>query len=578
VALGLLLAVAAVAAVAFENAYAGRALPGVSIAGVDVTGLSPAEARDRIAAIATEPSALTVVIGSRTVTVPAAVFGRTADVDGAVAAAMAAGRGGGLLADAGDRLALLTGGRDISLSVSIDEARLERWLAVSAMLVGRRAVDAMVVTTPTGWEQRSDTFGVGLDETASGDMIRAALLGGQPLAGPLTLPIRPLAPVVDDLDVSIAIGKANRMAADVKLALGDEDWTLAGAKVRTAIGFAVQGGELVPVVDAEALQKALAAIAKDVKVAPVQTIFLTTKYGSVFGHVPGRAGRNLDTATTATRIVEQLYARRDGGSGSNMPVTVATVAVQPKISAEEAAKIAPRMTRISGWTTRFVVSEKNGFGNNIILPARYINGTVVRPGEVFDFWRAVGPITPARGFRMGGIIQGGHTVPTGAIGGGICSASTTMFNAAARGGYQILERHAHYYYITRYPLGLDATVSKSGGVSTENMRFRNDTGSSLFIRGLAGGGWVRFEIYSLPTGRSVSFTRPSVSNVRPAVDKIVKTSSLRRGRTDRQEYPANGMNVVVSRIVRDARGKVIHRNTWVSHYGRVDGILLVGTG
>ena len=42
----------------------------------------------------------------------------------------------------------------------------------------------------------------------------------------------------------------------------------------------------------------------------------------------------------------------------------------------------------------------------------------------------------------------------GAMGGGICSASTTMFNAAANSGLQIDERHAHFYYISRYPVGL----------------------------------------------------------------------------------------------------------------------------
>jgi vancomycin resistance protein YoaR len=197
---------------------------------------------------------------------------------------------------------------------------------------------------------------------------------------------------------------------------------------------------------------------------------------------------------------------------------------------------------------------------------------------VFDFWQAVGPVTPARGFLPGGIIQNGRTNPTGAIAGGICSTSTTLFNAAVRGGFQILERSPHYYYITRYPLGLDATVSKSGGVSTQNMRFRNDTGVPIYIRGTAGSGWVRFDIYSLPTGRTVTFSKPSVSNVRRAVDRVIRTSELRSGTSRRDEYPANGMDVVVIRTVRDSRGAVIHQDRFVSHYKRVDGILLIGTG
>jgi vancomycin resistance protein YoaR len=152
-----------------------------------------------------------------------------------------------------------------------------------------------------------------------------------------------------------------------------------------------------------------------------------------------------------------------------------------------------------------------------------------------------------------------------------------MFNAAIRAGYQVLERDQHSYYINRYPLGLDATVSKYHGKIAQNMRFRNDTANSLYIRGLSGPGWVRFEIYSVPNGRTVSFSRPAVSNVRKAIDTTVKTSSLRRGQTKRAEYPTNGMDVVVTRTVRNSSGAVIHSDRFVSHYIKVNGVLLVGT-
>ena len=141
------------------------------------------------------------------------------------------------------------------------------------------------------------------------------------------------------------------------------------------------------------------------------------------------------------------------------------------------------MRKISQWTTYFPISEKNGFGANIWIPARLINGYVVAPRATFDFWDAVGPVTRAKGYKAGGAIINGRTEPQGALAGGICSCSTTLFNAALRAGYEMGARRNHYYYIDRYPLGLDATVFISASGSKQTMSFTNDTDYPILIRG-----------------------------------------------------------------------------------------------
>src|SRR5215210_4033719 len=129
------------------------------------------------------------------------------------------------------------------------------------------------------------------------------------------------------------------------------------------------------------------------------------------------------------------------------------------------------MTRLGAWTTPYVSSEKNFFGNNISVPTRVINGMVLAPGATFDFWRAVGRVSRDTGYGPGGVIKNGRTDPTGALAGGICSCSTTIFNAAARAGLDMGQRHNHWYYITRYPVGLDATVFKTSSGGGQNMTF-----------------------------------------------------------------------------------------------------------
>ena len=57
------------------------------------------------------------------------------------------------------------------------------------------------------------------------------------------------------------------------------------------------------------------------------------------------------------------------------------------------------------------------------------------------------------------------------IGGGVCQAATTVFDAAFSGGYDITHRLNHSFYISHYPLGMDATVADTG----PDFTFVNDT-------------------------------------------------------------------------------------------------------
>ncbi len=91
------LALGAGALYAFDQQYAGRILPGIRIGGVDLSGLEPASAADRLrSAYAYLGEGELVLVGpdGRT-TVSYADIGRGPDVDAMVAEAMAIGRDGG---------------------------------------------------------------------------------------------------------------------------------------------------------------------------------------------------------------------------------------------------------------------------------------------------------------------------------------------------------------------------------------------------------------------------------------------------------------------------------------------------
>ena len=109
-----------------------------------------------------------------------------------------------------------------------------------------------------------------------------------------------------------------------------------------------------------------------------------------------------------------------------------------------------------------------------------INGTVVPAGTKFDFWKVVGDLHKLPGAGPGNAIEGGKITVTGAFGGGICTTSTTLFNAAFRAGMVPLARQNHNEFINRYPPGLDATVWIVGNTK-QTMSFKNDTKYPILI-------------------------------------------------------------------------------------------------
>jgi vancomycin resistance protein YoaR len=565
---------------AYQGQYEDRVYPGVEVDGVDVSGLSRDAATAALeAALATYGDGQAVIdVDGTEVRIPYADLGRRADVAALVDLAWSVGRStNDPVGRAAQGVRTLLDGTQIDPLVVVDPEDVQLAVARAATGVDRDPVDGTATVAKAGYSTTPASDGRALPRE---DVARALL---EQLADPkapatleLTVDAVPVEPDVTDADVADAVRRATQMAKDVKLVHARETWKIKAATIRSWITFGPTAtGGYGPSVSPAAPTKALASLGKKINKKARDATFLVGRGSGIVGVVAAKNGRTLDVKKSAPLVARAVNARGTTATKAPPAVELAIAVTKPKLTTEEARKAAPLMKRLASWTTYFHRYEANGFGNNISIPTSDINGYVVRPGAVFDFWRAVGPISYARGYRDGGAILNGRTEPTGALAGGICSCSTTLFNAAARAGLEILERDNHYYYIDRYPTGLDATVWKSGGAQ-QSMRFRNDTKSPLIIRGYTGSNFVRFEIWGAPTGRRVTFSRPTIRNVVRAIDTVQYTSSLRPGQSKRIEYPVSGMQVWVTRTVRNAKGKVIHQDTWYSDYKRVNGIVLVG--
>jgi vancomycin resistance protein YoaR len=588
-ALGFIVALAALAVLALAFVlglglvYVGKAMPGVSAAGVPLAGLDrdSAKAKLREALPSLAAGRLTLTLDGETRSIGYGGLGRDYELDAMLDAAFSVGRAGTPLENALDQVRSLVRGTSVGAVASFDREAARRHLVALAATLVRAPVDASAAL-PAGSVFFAATPGADgrrVDVDAALAAVDAALDGTDPADASVAFSPVVVEPAVTTAEAEAAALRASALAAsDLTLFSGSDEFIVSHETLRTWIGFGTAAdGAYAPTFDAASVEATVAVVAKRLEGVSVNARYRLSGH-RIVGIVSSTDDRKVDAAASTARVTAALAALAPGGDAPRVELAVATTLTP--FSTADAEAWAPQLKPTPGgrWTTRFPVGEKNFWGKNISIPTSIIDGYVVAPGEWFDFWTVVGELSTEKGYGPGGAIINGRTEPTGALAGGICSCSTTLFNAALRYGLEMGARRNHYYYITRYPLGLDATVFKSEGGSNQTMSFRNDTPNPILIHGINAYGIVAFELWSVDVGRKVSFSSPIVKNVRPARDTIEYTETLPAGATKRIESPADGKDVWVTRTVRDVDGNIVHQETYYSHYARVDGVTLIGQG
>jgi vancomycin resistance protein YoaR len=578
--LGIVIAVTASAAglYAYDRVHADQVMPGVHVGTVDLSGLdrAAAAAKLREAYASASQGSVVLVDGVATDSIPFSDLGRAVAVDQLLDQAFAVGRTGAIVDRTVDQVRTATRGVTIAPQVTVDPDAVLK--AVSA-LAARESVlpaDASVTATPTGFVTNPGAAGRTIDQDSAVKSIVTALTDPA-TTGEVRIPLPSVAvdPEVTTDEADAARDHATSTAQNVLITSGAAKWTLPAATIRGWISFDGDGSDYAAAVDTSKLATVLKPFAKSVARPVKDATFLTSKSGAIIGVTASSVGQALDVNGTAAAVAAVLQAR---ATGAPAPVSVqaAVKATQPNLSTTTAQKTAPLMRKISSWTTFYGVGPHNGFGANITIPALAISGTVVAPGQWFSFWNAVGDVSLAKGYKLGGAIVDGHSVEGKTIGGGICSTSTTLFNAALRAGFQTGSRKNHFYYISRYPKGLDATVYISDGGGEQDMTWKNNSPYPVLIKAYAVPGIVRFTLYSVPNGRKVSISPAVVKNYSPSTTIRETTTSLKPGHTEQTEYEAAGFDSWVTVTVRDKSGKIISKKTYFSHYARVVGVILVG--
>lgn len=141
-------------------------------------------------------------------------------------------------------------------------------------------------------------------------------------------------------------------------------------------------------------------------------------------------------------------------------------------------------TLTSSAVTPFV---PNTYQRNINLNTalRYINGTVIEPGEVFSYCDIAGPFN-----------KQGYVFYYEFVGNGVCQIATTTYNAALTGGLEIVKRYPHKKKSLYIAGGLDATVASYGSGWCVDMQFKNTYNYPIYIRAYSEGARAHVEFWS----------------------------------------------------------------------------------
>jgi vancomycin resistance protein YoaR len=548
--------------VAVDGAVAaGRVRRGVTVAGTDLSGLTPADAAARleVAAATIEAEPLEVRAGDASADLTKSEAGIELDVPATVAAALEVGHGGPL-----DSRKLLTWahGMDIPWRASVSQARLERLLASLDRKLGRvRRDPALRVTggaTPEV-ELVPGRPGHGVDPAAA----RSALLAAAgPGAGLVNLRVTTRQPAVTPAAADAALARAQALLAEpVEVSAFGASAQLQPRELAPLLSSKAAGGRLTLRLDRDGLDQLLRRRAGFAYAAPRDAGFQVK--GSQVQVVPAVAGRAVDPARAAAAVL--AVANREG---TDRQVSLPAVSEEPELTTAKAKALGVKEP-VSTFTTTFSAADAPRV-HNIGLIAASVNGSLVMPGEVFSMNGATGQRTAAKGYRTAHVIVNGELVD--GLGGGVCQAGTTMFNTVLLAGLPVLERRNHSLHISHYPMGRDATLNWPG----TDLKFRNDSPYGIYITSRWTTSSLTFTLYSTSRHLKVSLSTSGTSNFRSPPTKFVDDPKLPKGTEVVEEPGSSGFDVTVFRTV-TSDGKVVRRDQFVSNYSPWTRIVRRGT-
>ncbi len=559
----------------FNHKYEGCIYPGVSVGGIDLSGLRPEQAQALLAQKLEYPERGRIVFteGAKTWIASPRELGLYFDFEPSVQTAYQVGRKGDILTRLTSQYQAWSQGTDLTPWLVYDETKAREYLRGIISQIEKPVIEASLSVNGIDVVVNTGQIGRSVDLAAALAQLKVQL--PTLTDGIIPLAVQETSPAILDASNQAEIAR-KILSAPLVISVPDPQpndpgpWTfdqqtlssmLTIEKVNTAEGSRYQVS-----INSSNLRAFLQSIAPNFLSFPQNARFTfndDTRQLEVIQHAV--VGRNLDIDASLQNIVDKVSAGEH-----NLSLVIQHI--QPGAPDDATAEKLGIKELVTSYTSYFRGSDASRIQNITTASSRF-HGVLVAPGETFSMASALGDVSLDTGYAEALIIYGDRTIK--GVGGGVCQVSTTLFRTVFFGGYPIVERYAHAYRVGYYEqtasgghdqnlAGLDATVF----APVVDFKFTNDTPYWLLMETYvsASNGTLTWKFYSTSDGRTVDWqTSGPVNIVEPPEPLYQENPDLPKGKIKQIDYSADGSDVRVTRTVtRD--GQVINQDVIATHY------------
>ena len=561
--------------VGYQLLYAGRIFPGVSVAGVDLSGLKPSDAALKLNQTLSYPVSGKLLFrdGEKAWVASPAELGMVFDPTSSAMTAYSLGRSGGLFGALSGQIKAGGVGVQVPPVIIFDQRVAFRYLRQIASQINQPMVEAGLSLQGTDVVAQPGQVGRELKMDATLIYLGAQLQTFRD--GEVKLVIQELPPQI--LDVSAQADAARQILSQPltltipNAAQGDSGPYVYNAQIlANLLGVQrVQNGDqagVQVVLNAVGLRDLLTPVKQQLDRSPANAKFIFNDDTRQLDLIEdSRVGRSMDMDASIKAINDALLRGEHG-------VSLVVNEAQPQIPGNATGQQLGITELLASETSYFYGSSGERVQNIKAAAARF-HGVFVAPGAVFSMGETMGDVSLENGFAEALIIYGGRTIK--GVGGGVCQVSTTLFRTAFNAGFPIVERYSHAYRVSYYEMtasgavdsrlaGLDATVY----FPLVDFKFKNDSPYWILMETYVdeNARTLTWKFYSTKDGRSITWDTTGPTNVVPApAPSYEENPDFRKNEMKQVDWAANGADVTVTRTVwKD--GAVLFQDQTITHY------------